>query len=152
MAGPASSAPQQHVLGSVDARGKIGAAANVRMHALDQAAMSRTNVLVAGAVAEAEHGERLLARHVGARPARRRPARGAPVGTQAAIEVGFEDLQRIGVTCTLSVQIEQVAVGQAFERAAGEAAGENSAAHVAIRMIEPGLQKGGTYFGTLAAA
>ena len=57
MAGPASSATQQHVLGSVDTRGKIGAPANVRMHALDQAAMRRTDVVVAGAFAEAQYGD-----------------------------------------------------------------------------------------------
>src|SRR5262245_34032744 len=152
MAGPASSATQQHVLGSVDTRGKISAPANVRMHALDQAAMRRTDVVVAGAFAEAQHGERLLACHVGARSARRRLARVAPVGTETAVEIGFEDLQRIGVTRTLPVQVEQLAVSQALERAAGETAGEHRAADIAAGMIEPGLQKGRTHFGTLAAA
>src|SRR5262249_23320188 len=151
MAGPASSATQQHVLGSVDARGKIGAAANVRMHALDQAAMRRTDVVLAGAFPEAPHGEGLLAGDVGGRSTRRRLARVAPVGTETAVEIGFEDLQRIGVARTLAVQVEQLAVSQALERAAGETAGENRAADIAAGMIEPGLQEGGTHFGTLAA-
>ena len=50
------------------------------------------------------------------------------------------------------MQVEQLAVAQAVERAAREAAGQHGAADVAGAMIDPGLQEGGADLGALPAA
>ena len=76
----------------------------------------------------------------------------APVGAQPAIEIGLQHAQRIGIAPALFVQIQQLAVGQAIERAPGEAAGEHGAADVTRAVVDPGLQEGRAHLGAPSGA
>src|SRR5260221_9764723 len=96
MPGLARLAAKQHVLGPINAGRQIGAAADIGMHALDQAPVRGADLLGAGALGETQHRERLLPRHVAAWSARRR-SRVAPVGPQPPVEISLEDSERIGV-------------------------------------------------------
>src|SRR5437879_403481 len=90
----ARSAAEQHVLGPIDAGRQIGAAADIGMHALDQAPVRGADLLGAGALGKTQHRERLLPRHVAARSARRRSSV-APVGPQPPVEISLEYPERI---------------------------------------------------------
>jgi len=93
----ARSPSEQDVLGPVDAGGQIRRSADIGVHALDQAAMGGSDLVCGCTLGQSQDGQRLVARHVGPRTRWRGPMAVAPVRAQPAIEIGFEDLQGIGI-------------------------------------------------------
>lgn len=72
-----------------------------------------------------------------------------PIRAQAAIEIGFKNLEGVRIGRTLAVQRDQLVVGKRIQRTTAKLSRKHRTANIARRMIDPRLQVGGAHLGPL---
>src|SRR5437868_15265886 len=93
----ARSSPEQDVLGPIDAGGQIGGSTDIGMHALNEPTMGGADFVRGRAGGQSQDCQRLVARHIGTWPRWWRSVSGAPIHAQPTVEIGFENLARVGI-------------------------------------------------------
>ena len=149
--------PKQDVLRLVDARGKVGRSALVRVKLHHQLAMRGANFIFVRPFGKPQHLIGLLPRHAPA-PARRLPSLGpggifgplAPA-LRRPVDIGLDqDCALLVGTAQLLKQNEQVLVAQRGEGPARELALEDSSLHMAAVVIERHFECVGAHLRLLA--